>query len=55
MLNFRKGIQDAKIDYAIAESQPKSPYILGAANLEYNKHTGWTHTNYMGLTISRLI
>ena len=49
MLNFRKGIHDAKIDYAIAESQPKSPYIPGAANLEYNKHTGWAHTNYTGL------
>jgi len=45
MLNFRKGIHDAKIENAIAESQPKSPYIPGAANLEYNKY-GW---NDMGL------
>ena len=45
MLNFRKGIHDAKIENAIAESQPKSPYIPGAANLEYNRH-GW---NDMGL------
>jgi hypothetical protein len=49
MLNFRTGIHDAKIDNAIAESQPESPYIPGAANLEYNKHTGWTNTNNMGI------
>lgn len=49
MLNFRGGIHDVKIDNAIAEYQPESPYIPGAANLEYNKHTGWTNTNYMGL------
>ena len=49
MLNFRKGIHDAKIENAIAESQPKSPYIPGAANLEYKKYTGWKNTNVYSL------